>query len=90
MKLKNERLQWIYENADELKKAAVALDFCMECGTSDGTYKIADSRLHDLAFSFLMVAMGEHIPKSLWTVDDYSVLYGIIDDSDELDVADYQ
>ena len=46
--------------------------------------------MHDLAFSFLMVAMGEHIPKSLWSVGDYSDLYTLIDNAEELDVTDDQ
>ena len=45
-------------------------------------YKRADEQVHDLAFSFLMVAMGESIPKTLWSADDYSVLYGLIMDAD--------
>lgn len=90
MKLNDERLQWIYDNADSLKEAAVVCDFCKQHRTLDDTSRKADGLLHDLSFSFLMVAMGEHIPKSLWSVSDYSVLYGILDDAKELDISDYK
>ena len=33
--------------------------------------------------------MGEHIPTTLWSASDYSVLYGLIFDSDEdLDITE--
>ena len=89
MKLNNERYQWIYDNIDKLKQAVVVADFCKQNRTlGEETFRKADSLLHDLAFSFLMVAMGEHIPKSLWSVEDYSVLYGLLDNAEELDLSD--
>ena len=88
MKLNNSRYQWIYDNADKLKQAVVVADFCKQHRALDDTFRKADGLLHDLSFSFLMVAMGEHIPKSLWSVDDYSVLYGILDDAKELKMSD--
>lgn len=91
MKLNDERYQWIYDNIDELKQAVVVADFCKQNRTlGEETYRKADSLMHDLAFSFLMVAMGEHIPKSLWSVGDYSDLYTLIDNAEELDVTDDQ
>lgn len=91
MKLHDKRLQWIYDNTDMLQRAVVACDFCKQYRTyGDETYQKADSLMHDLAFSFLMVAMGEHIPKSLWSVGDYSDLYTLIDNAEELDVTDNQ
>lgn len=88
MKLNDERYQWIYDNVDRLKQAVVVADFCKHSRTIDDTFRNADEILHDLSFSFLMVAMGEHIPKSLWSVGDYSVLYGLLDDAEELDIRD--
>ena len=88
MKLNDERYQWIYDNVDKLKQAVVVCDFCKQRRTLDDAFWKADELLHDLAFSFLMVAMGEHIPKSLWSVSDYSVLYGLLDDAEELDLSD--
>lgn len=91
MKLNDDRYQWIYDNIDELKQAVVVCDFCKQNRTlGEETYRKADSLMHDLAFSFLMVAMGEHIPKSLWSVSDYSDLYTLIDNAEELDVTDYE
>lgn len=91
MKLHDKRLQWIYDHTDMLQRAVVVVDFCKQHRTyGDETYQRADSLMHDLAFSFLMVAMGEHIPKSLWSVGDYSDLYTLIDNTKELDVTDDQ
>lgn len=90
MKLNNESLQWIYDHLSDLKQAVVTLDFARAHRTplEDITRRRADEAVHDLAFSFLMVAMGEHIPKTLWSIDDYSILYGLImDDSNGLEVT---
>ena len=91
MKLHDKRLQWIYDKCNDMKKAVVTLDYLKQqkLGYSDEGYRKTSDNAHHLAFSFLMVIMGEHIPKSLWTVNDYSVLYGIIDDNkDELELMD--
>lgn len=91
MKLHDKRLQWIYDHTDMLQRAVVVVDFCKQHKAyGEATYQSADSLMHDLAFSFLMVAMGEHIPKSLWSVGDYSDLYTLIDNAEELDVTDDQ
>lgn len=93
MKLHDERLQWIYDNIEHFKRALVTVDFCKQhrvSGYEDRTFNKADDILHSLAFSFLMVAMGEHIPKCMWTVDDFSELYGVLDDKrDSLNLRDY-
>ena len=84
MKLNDKQYQWIYDNIDRFKQALVTADFCKAwrlSGMDSKAFQLADDQIHDLAFSFLMVAMGEHIPKSLWSVDDYSVLYGVLDDA---------
>lgn len=91
MKLNDKSLQWIYDNCEALKKAIVALDYCKQSKiaySENRTYQKAISDVKGLAFSFLMVAMGEHIPKTLWSVSDYSVLYGLLDDhKDELEIT---
>ena len=92
MKLNDERYQWIYDQCNEIKRAVVALDYAKKwrASCSDEVRKRADDQVHHLALSILLLAMGEHIPKSLWTVSDYSVLYGILDDNkDELDLNDF-
>jgi hypothetical protein len=74
-----------------LQRAVVVVDFCKQHREGrDVSYEKAKSMMHDLAFSFLMIAMGEHIPKSLWSVGDYSDLYTLIDNAEELDVTDDQ
>lgn len=93
MKLYDERYQWIYDNIEHFKRALVTVDFCKQhrvSGYEDRTFNKADDILHSLALSFLMVAMGEHIPKCMWTVDDFSKLYGVLDDKrDSLNLRDY-
>lgn len=86
MKLNNESLNWIYQHLYELERTLVALDYSREhLHTFRESYTYADKKLHDLIFSFLMVAMGESIPRTLWGVADYSVLYGLIDENRDLD-----
>lgn len=85
MKLYNESLQWIYDHINDFKRVLVALDYCKQigCKFDDVARKNADEAVHDYALSFLLIAMGEHPPKTLWSAKDYSVLYGAIMDSSE-------
>ena len=81
MKLQNESLQWIYDNCERMQRAVVALDYCKSSGVrrmENKLYDKVDNEVCDLALSFLWLAIGEAIPKTLWSVDDYSELYGII------------
>ena len=92
MKLHEKRYQWMYDKCNEMKRLLVTLDYLRQhreiCAGSEAFTKTND-KIHHLAFSFLMVIMGEHIPKSLWTVNDYSELYTIIDENkDNLDLMD--
>lgn len=93
MKLYDERLQWILDNLDEFKCAIVTVDFCKKhrvSGYEDKTFRMADDIVHSLALSFLLVAMGEHIPKEMWTLDDFSELYTVLDDNrNGLNLRDY-
>ena len=93
MKLHDERLQWIYDNIEYFKRALVTVDFCKQnriSGYENKTFNKADDIMHSLALSFLMVAMGEHIPKEMWTVDDFSELYTVLDDNrDNLNFRDF-
>lgn len=94
MKLNDEGLNWIYQNIDKFKQAVIALDYCRNNHlVRTEAEEQADEQIHCLALSFLLVAMGEHIPKSLWQVDDFSVLYGILDENrntDGMDLRDYE
>lgn len=85
MKLNSENLNWIYQHLDELERVLVANDYArehrMECPEA---CKHSNDRLHDLIFSFLMIIMGESIPRTLWSVPDYSVLFGLIDENRDL------
>lgn len=85
MELHDESLQWIYDHIGDFKRAVVALDYAKQTRTSrdNEVFKRADEEVHDYALSFLLMAMGEHPPKTRWSASDYSVLYGIMmDDSD--------
>lgn len=93
MKLKDESLDWIYQQTNEFKKALITLDYLKVHKRLDSTLlnNINDNIL-SMALSFLMIAMGENIPKEYWTVDDYSVLYGLLDkhkDDDGMNLRDY-
>lgn len=93
MKLHNESLQWIYDHINDFKRALIALDYCRQigCKYDDVARKKADEAVHDYALSFLLVAMGEHPPKTLWSAKDYSVLYGtIMDSSEDNEISDDQ
>lgn len=91
MKVHDQRMQWIIDRTDEFKEAVVAADYIKERRAAPGGTAMTDRALReakDLAFSFLLVLMGEHIPTTLWSVDDYSVFYGLIFDSEELDITE--
>lgn len=93
MRLHDKTLQWIYNHTDDFKLALVALDFAKQarCTRDDLVFRKADEAVHDYALSFLLMAMGEHPPKTLWSANDYSVLYGVImDSSDENEIRDDQ
>lgn len=91
MKVYDQRMQWIIDRTDEFKEAVVAADYIKERRAAPGGSAMTDRALReakDLAFSFLLVLMGEHIPTTLWSVDDYSVFYGLLFDSEELDITE--
>lgn len=92
---KDERSQWILDNLERFQKVIIARDYLIENGMrcpgniNRGAYELADQEAHNLALSFLLVLMGEHIPVKLWSVGDYSELYGVIfDEEDNLDLCD--
>ena len=80
MKLNDKRYQWMYDQCNDLKRALVTWDYLKQCGFiySNEAYKKVSDTVHHKALSLLMVAMGEQIPKSLWSVNDYSVLLGLL------------
>ena len=93
MKLKDESLDWIYQQINEFKEALITYDY-LKIHKRYDTELI--NRVNDhvlsLALSFMKVAMGDNVPKELWTVDDYSVLYGVLEDhkdDDGMNLRDY-
>ena len=93
MKLKNDNLDWIYQQTNEFKEALISLDYLMVHKRLDSTLinNIRDNVM-SMALSFLMIAMGDNVPKSLWQVDDFSALYGVLDahrDDKGMNLRDY-
>ena len=86
----DERLKWIVNQLENIKRAAMVQDFCRDyCMLGEKPAEKANDLLCDFGLSILMVAMGEHIPKTLWSVDDYSELYTILDQhKDDLNLTD--
>ena len=91
MKLYNQNTQWIVDHIDEFKESVIAADFIIQHRAAPGGSAMTEMALHeakDLAFSFLLVLMGEHIPATLWRADDYSQLHSTIFDSEDLDITE--
>ena len=89
MKLNNKNMRFILETAEEIEKAAITIDYLQKRRASSDVLYREGEHIENLAFSILMVAMGEHVPKSLWTVKDYANLYTILDDAkDDLEIHD--
>lgn len=91
MKFYSDELKWIYDHVDDLKRIVMYLDVSIEHffmrGENERQYRELDKKAHDLAFTFLMLLMGENIPKSLWSVGDYSEMYGLIMGCNDLEVT---
>ena len=88
MKFKRKEYQYAFDLCSELQRQIVALDVGSERRRDTPDLLKIDEKCHDLAFTLLLVFMGEHIPKTLWSCNDYSVLYGIIFDNEELDITE--
>ena len=88
MKIKN---QWLLDQINDLIQLIYTYDFMQKNRSTpndiNNLAKIHDELCNTL-FSMLWVSMGENIPKRLYKVNDYSVLYGIIADNDEIEIED--
>lgn len=83
MKLNSKSMNYICEIAEEIQKASIAADYLQKRReNSDVAYRVSE-HIENMAFSILMVAMGEHVPKSIWSVKDYADLYTLLDDAKE-------
>ena len=87
MKTKN---QWLLEQINDLIELIYTYDFMQKNRNTISNNNLANihEELCNTLFSMLWVAMGENIPKRLYKVNDYSVLYGIIVDDDEIEIDD--
>ena len=87
MKTKN---QWLLEQINDLIELIYTYDFMQKNRSTISNNNLANihEELCNTLFSMLWVAMGENIPKRLYKVNDYSVLYGIIVDDDEIEIDD--
>ena len=77
----DDKLKWIIDHLDEFEQYLQAKRVMIASGISSWDDKTADlinEHLHNMAFTFLLLIMGEHIPHKLWCFDDYSELHEII------------
>ena len=77
--------EWIFEHLEKLKKYLIAAEVAKELRVSPEPFR---DKAEHTAFSILMIVLGEHTPKRLWGVSDYSVLYGMIADDKDLSLQD--
>lgn len=87
MKIKN---QWLLDQINDLIQLIYTYDFMQKNHSTINNNNLANihEELCNTLFSMLWVAIGENIPKRLYKVNDYSVLYGIIVDDDEIEIED--
>lgn len=89
MKLHDNKLQWVFDQCEELQQAVCTLDLLHEnIQTLPKAYEKIDYLAHNKALSILLVLMGERIPKNYFTVNDYVDLYETIACNDKLDLTD--
>lgn len=89
MKLHDNKLQWVFDQCEELQQAVCTLDLLHEnIQTLPKAYEKIDYLAQNKAQSILLVLMGERIPKNYFTVNDYVDLYETIACNDKLDLTD--
>ena len=88
MKLHDNKLQWVFDQCEELQQVVCSLDLLKQnVQVLPNAYEKIDELAHNKALSILLV-MGERIPKNYFTVNDYVELYDAIACNDKLDLMD--
>lgn len=87
MNIKN---QWLLDQINDLIQLIYTYDFMKNNRQRYDNNQMANvhDQLCNTLFSMLWVTMGENIPKDLYKINDYSVLYGVIADDDEIEIED--
>ena len=89
MKLHDNKLQWVFDQCEELQQVVCSLDLLKQnVQVLPNAYEKIDELAHNKALSILLVLMGERIPKNYFTVNDYVELYEAIACNDKLDLMD--
>lgn len=89
MKLHDNKLQWVFDQCEELQQVVCSLDLLKQnVQVLPNAYEKIDELAHNKALSILLVLMGERIPKNYFTVNDYVELYDAIACNDKLDLMD--
>lgn len=89
MKLHDNKLQWVFDQCEELQQVVCSLDLVKQnVQVLPAAYEKIDELAHNKALSILLVLMGERIPKNYFTVNDYVDLYEAIACNDKLDLVD--
>lgn len=89
MKLHDYKLQWVFDQCEELQQVVCSLDILKQnVQVLPNAYEKIDELAHNKALSILLVLMGERIPKNYFTVNDYVELYDAIACNDKLDLMD--
>ena len=80
-----DRLNWILSHLDEFRDCIITRKVMASIGYNilDHEYaRFINDHVHNLAFSFLLVLMGEHIPHDLWNIE-YCDLYNFCIENDD-------
>lgn len=89
MKLDDNKLQWVFDQCEELQQVVCSLDLLKQnVQVLPNAYEKIDELAHNKALSILLVIMGERIPKNYFTINDYVELYEAITCNDKLDLMD--
>lgn len=83
----NNKNKWILEHIEELIQLIYVHDYMQKYATNEQKAAIHD-KLCNLLFSMLWVTMGANIPNRVYKINDYSVLWGLLDNDDELEIED--
>ena len=81
--------KWMLDKIEILIELIYVYDFMQKNATFEqkNIFNIHD-KLCNLLFTMLWITMGANIPDDVYKINDYSVLWGILDDNDEIEIED--
>lgn len=83
----NKKNKWILEHIEALQELVYVYDYMQRYTSFEQRLSIHD-KLCNLIFTMLWITMGANIPDDVYKINDYSILWGIIDDDDEIEIED--